>query len=140
MSQIEILLVEDSEADIDLVKIAFDGKIFPCTLHTAYNGLEALDYLHKQGKFSNAAKPDVILLDLNMPQMDGKQLLAMLREDEILCKIPVIMLTSSQAAHDIQECYQLRANCYIVKPGSFKEYTAMATQVRNFLEHAAEAC
>ena len=93
-----------------------------------------MDYLRHRSTHDAAVMPELILLDLNMPQMDGKQFLAMMRDDDKLGDIPVIMLTSSDAAVDIQECYELNANGYIVKPGGFKDFVAMAHKVRDFLE------
>ena len=113
---IEILLVEDNEGDVEIVERALEDATLPCRLTTAYNGLEALACLRREGKYENAARPELILLDINMPGMDGKQLLEIIKQDVELKLIPALMLTSSSAPKDVRQCYERYANGYVVKP------------------------
>src|SRR5688572_13056973 len=109
---IEILLVEDNEGDIELTREAFDDSKILNRIHSVTDGEMALDYLYRRGAYANAIVPDVILLDLNLPRKDGRQMLSVIKEDAELKKIPVVMLTSSEAERDIVRSYQLHANCY----------------------------
>jgi two-component system, chemotaxis family, response regulator Rcp1 len=111
-----ILLVEDNDDDVELIQRALAGGTGRYKLSMARSGFHALDYLHQRGKFAEAPRPDVILLDINMPGMDGKQLLANLKQDPVLRFIPVVMLSSSTSSEDIRDCYARNANCYVVKP------------------------
>jgi chemotaxis family two-component system response regulator Rcp1 len=130
---VDILLVEDNDADIELTRLAFEEDGFVCNLQVTHNGAEAMDYLRKRESFADAATPNLILLDLNMPRMNGKQLLETLKFDARLRDIPVMLLTSSQMQQDIQDCYHLRANCYMIKPSSKAERSAMVRRVFDFL-------
>jgi CheY-like chemotaxis protein len=96
------------------------------------NGLEALDFLLKRGTFASVTTPQLILLDLNMPRMDGKKFLEVVKEDSQLKAIPVVILTSSQSPHDIRECYERHASCYVVKPFEGKEFISVARQIVTF--------
>jgi CheY-like chemotaxis protein len=111
-----ILLVEDNEGDIELVESALERERGNYKLSVTHDGLQALDYLHRRGPFADALRPDLILLDINMPGMDGKEFLQNVRNDEDLQLIPVIMLTSSTSSKDIRDCYALNASAYVVKP------------------------
>jgi len=133
----DILLVEDNEADIELTRLAFEEKRVECNLVVTRNGAEALGYLYADGTEENRPQPQLILLDLNMPRMNGKQFLSVIRKDERLQSIPVLLLTSSKGQHDVQECFQMQASCYIVKPSSQKEREAMVERVAGFLEKMA---
>ncbi len=129
---IDILLVEDNEGDIELTKLAFkEGKLLH-RLSVAHHGVEALDYLFKRGGFESAFTPDLILLDLNMPKMDGKEVLDVIKKDDALQMIPVIVLTSSKAQLDILESYKRHANCYIIKPLTLEKFMDVARQVEYF--------
>jgi CheY-like chemotaxis protein len=129
---LEILLIEDNEGDVELTQRVFrDGKP-SCNISVANDGVEALDFLFKRGNFANKPTPQLILLDLNMPRMDGKKFLEILKEDSELKAIPVIILTSSQSAKDILECYERHANSYVVKPFDAKEYADALKQIVNF--------
>jgi chemotaxis family two-component system response regulator Rcp1 len=130
---LDILLVEDNEADIELTRLAFAEQQFDCNLAVTRNGAEAMDYLRKRDAYHDAATPRLILLDLNMPRMTGKQFLEAIKFDEYLRKIPVMLLTSSQAQHDINDCYHLHANCYLTKPSSAEERSLMVKRVSDFL-------
>ncbi len=129
---LEILLVEDNEGDVEMTERAFRDKKPACNISVANDGIEALDFLFKRGKFPDAPAPQLILLDLNMPRMDGKKFLEVVKEDIKLKSIPVIMLTSSQSPTDIRECYERHANYYVVKPFDGKEFADAVRQVVSF--------
>src|ERR1043166_8207257 len=113
---IDILLVEDNPGDIELTKEALeDGKVRN-NLHTVGDGVEALAFLRREGMYADVPRPDLILLDLNLPKKGGREVLAEIKQDEELRRIPVVILTGSQAEQDIVESYNLHANCYITKP------------------------
>jgi two-component system, chemotaxis family, response regulator Rcp1 len=113
---LEILLVEDNEGDVEIVGRALKTAKPPCRLSVVHNGLDALDYVRKQGKFEQAVTPELILIDINMPRMDGKKLVEILKQEDRLKIIPAIMLTSSAAPLDVRDCYERHANGYVVKP------------------------
>lgn len=127
-----VLLVEDNEGDIELTKIAFKKAGLTCQLAVVYDGEEGIDYLYRRGKFGNAPTPDVILVDINMPRMGGKEFLDVIKGDELLKVIPVIMLTSSRAPAEIVDCYQRHANCYILKPSGLEAFINIARQIQTF--------
>jgi CheY-like chemotaxis protein len=129
---ISILLVEDNPADIRLTREALrEGKVAN-ELQVARDGVEAMDLLARRGKFSDAVRPDLILLDLNLPRKDGREVLAELKADETLRRIPVVVLTTSQAEADIVESYDLHANCYISKPGDLDRFIEVVRYVDQF--------
>ncbi|BDP41489.1 response regulator [Deinococcus aetherius] len=119
---IEILLVEDTEADILLTEEAFAAAGIANRLHVVRDGVEALAFLRQEGRYAGAPRPDVILLDINMPRMNGLELLAVLKRDPTLMTIPVIILTTSQAEEDILRSYQAHAASYVVKPIDFGRF------------------
>jgi CheY-like chemotaxis protein len=125
-----VLLVEDNEGDVDIVRAALNDWRDGCKLTVAYDGSEALHCL-RQGPCAEA-KPDLILLDINMPGMDGKECLRELKRDETLKAIPVFMLTSSEAPSDIIECYRSYASCYVVKPFDAREFINVVRQLVAF--------
>jgi CheY-like chemotaxis protein len=127
-----VLLVEDNQGDIELIRLAFKEGDLPCDLSVVHDGQEGVDYLYKRGAFENAAVPDIILVDLNMPRMGGKQFLQVIKNDDALKSIPVIMLTSSEDPAEILECYKLHANCYILKPSSMMSLFDLVRQLENF--------
>jgi CheY-like chemotaxis protein len=112
----EILLVEDNPGDVRLTKEALrEGKIYN-NLHWVQDGVEALEFLRRQGKHADAPRPDIILLDLNLPRKDGREVLLEIKGDEKLRQIPIVILTTSKAEEDVLRSYHLHANCYITKP------------------------
>ena len=122
MRKIEILLVEDNPADVMLTEEAFEEARIANRLHVARDGVDALEFLHRQGHYAEAPTPDVILLDVNMPRMNGLELLAVLKADPDLRRIPIIMLTTSRAEQDVWRSYDLHVNAYIPKPVSVGEF------------------
>lgn len=128
----KILLVEDSEDDVDLVKLAIDKAKLIVDLSVVNDGEEALDYLYKKNRYVDATVPDLILLDINMPGMNGLEVLHRVKSDSFLKKIPVIMLTSSSEETDIIRSYDEHANCYLEKPLDFKSFATMIKMFDEF--------
>ncbi len=129
---IEILLVEDNAGDVRLTQEALkDGKVRN-RLSVAENGEEALAFLRREGQFANAPRPDVILLDLNLPRKDGREVLAEIKADPNLKRIPVVILTTSQAEQDILKTYNLHANCYIAKPVDLDRFIEVVKAIEDF--------
>lgn len=128
----EILLVEDNEGDIELTKEAFEEAKFRNNLHVAEDGDMALDYLFKRNGHEDAITPDIVLLDLNLPGTDGREVLEAIKEEPALKRVPVIVLTSSKADKDVVESYELHANCYIVKPVNAVKFMDVVQHVENF--------
>ncbi|MFC3832424.1 MULTISPECIES: response regulator [Deinococcus] len=135
MNGIEILLVEDNPADVMLTREAFEEAQFPHRLHHARDGVEALMFLRREDRFVQAVRPDVILMDLNMPRMSGLEVLDILKADDVLRSIPVIVLTTSRAETDIWRSYDLHANAYIPKPVSIAEFVDVVRTLGNFWFH-----
>lgn len=131
-SPIEILLVEDNPADIDLTIESFAESKVANRIHAVLDGEAAMDFLHRRGRYADAVTPDVVLLDLNLPKKDGREVLAEIKRDEVLKRIPVVILTSSQAERDIVESYQLHANCYISKPVGFGQFLEVVEAIQGF--------
>ncbi len=129
---VEILVVEDNPADVRLIEEALREGEFKSRLSVAENGVEAVEFLRRQGKFITAKRPDLILLDLNLPKKDGRQVLAEIKEDEDLRKIPVIVLTTSRAEEDILRSYKLHANCFITKPVGIEQFMQVVRQIEAF--------
>jgi chemotaxis family two-component system response regulator Rcp1 len=129
---IEILLVEDNPADVRMtVELLKDTKVRN-TLTVASDGIEALDLLHRTGKYAHAVRPDLILLDLNLPKKDGKQVLAEIKADPALRPIPVVILTSSKSEEDIIKSYNLYANCYVTKPVDLEQFVKVVRSIEDF--------
>ena len=129
---IEVLLVEDSPGDVRLTREAFqDAKVY-INLHVASDGAEAMDFLNRVGKHSNVPRLDLILLDLNLPKKDGREVLAEIKEDPELRRIPVVILTTSKAEQDIVKAYNLHANCYIAKPVDLVQFMAVVKAIEGF--------
>lgn len=129
---IEILLVEDSPGDVRLTQEIFrDGKILN-NLNCVGDGVEAMAFLYRDGKYANAPYPDLILLDLNLPKKDGREVLAELKANENLKRIPVVVLTTSQAEEDILRAYNLHANCYITKPINLDQFIRVVKSIEEF--------
>ena len=129
---VEILLVEDSPGDVRLTKEALKDSKVANTLTVAEDGVEAMALLRRKGKYSEAVRPDLILLDLNLPRKDGRQVLAELKADEDMRSIPVIVLTTSLAEEDIIRTYNLHANCYITKPVDLDKFLNVVRTIEDF--------
>ena len=129
---IVILLVEDNPGDVDLAREALDTGKLHNTLEVVRDGVEAMDFLRKKGKFSDAPRPDLIILDLNLPKKDGRQVLAEIKEDENLKRIPVVILTTSSAEEDVLQTYNLHANCYITKPIDIQQFLHVVRTIEEF--------
>lgn len=129
---IDILLVEDNPGDVRLTEEAFKAARINNDLHTVTHGTDALDYLHKRGDYEDATTPDIILLDLNLPGLDGRAVLEEIKNAPQLKMIPVIILTSSQAEEDIEECYEAHANAYLTKPVDGDAFVALTRSIGEF--------
>jgi CheY-like chemotaxis protein len=129
---IEILLVEDNKGDVGLIEEVFEEAKIKNNLHVVEDGEEAMLYLHGKEKFSSSQRPDLILLDLNLPKKDGREVLKEIKEDTNLKNIPVIILTSSCAENDIIRAYELHANAYITKPLDFDQFMKVVESIVNF--------
>ena len=129
---IEILLIEDSPADILITREAFSEARLLNDIHVVEDGVQALEFLRRQGAFASAPRPDLILLDLNLPRKNGREVLAEIKADDSLKAIPVIVLTTSSAHEDILQAYDLHANCYVVKPVGFENFLKAVQSIRNF--------
>lgn len=129
---ISILLVEDNPGDVRLTKEALkEGKVLN-NLNVAVDGIDALEYLRREGKYADAAKPDLILLDLNMPRKDGREVLAEVKADPELRSIPIVVLTTSKAEEDVFKTYNLHANCYITKPVDLDQFIKVIKSINSF--------
>jgi CheY-like chemotaxis protein len=129
---IQILLVEDNPGDVRLTVEALKGAKVANQLHVVGDGEEAIDFLRQRGRHADAPRPDIVLLDLNLPRLDGRDVLADIKADADLAKIPIIVLTSSTAEADIQRAYALHANCYISKPVDFTEFISAVRSLEGF--------
>lgn len=129
---IDILLVEDSAADVRLTREAFKEARIVNNLHVVGDGVEAMAFLRKQGRYTSSPRPDLILLDLNLPKKDGREVLAEIKQDEDLKRIPVIVLTTSSAEQDILHTYNLHANAFITKPVEFKQFLDTMRSLEQF--------
>jgi CheY-like chemotaxis protein len=128
--RVRVLLVEDNPGDVDLVTHAV--REFPCDVSVASDGVEAMEFLRKEGRHAAAADPDLVLLDLNLPKLSGREVLARVKEDPALKHIPVVILSSSQAHRDLLETYRLHANCFVTKPVDLDEFLASVGAVAHF--------
>jgi CheY-like chemotaxis protein len=129
---IDILLVEDNPADARLTREAFVDSKMVNTLHHVRNGDEAMAFLNRKPPYADAPRPDVVLLDLNMPGMDGRAVLAEMKSDPHLKTIPVVVLTTSEAEEDIARSYELHANCYVTKPVDFDKFVTIVQAIDDF--------
>lgn len=129
---VEILLVEDNPGDVRLTREALkEGKVYN-NLHWARDGVEALEFLRRQGKHAGAPRPDIILLDLNLPKKDGREVLAVIKNDADLKQIPVVVLTTSEAEEDVLKSYALHANCYVTKPVDLEKFIQVVQSIDRF--------
>lgn len=131
-STVQILLVEDNPGDIRLTQEALKEGSINNQLNVVKDGVEALEFLHKKGKYNSAPTPDIILLDLNLPRKDGREVLHEIKNDEVLRMIPVIILTTSDAEQDIVKSYKLHANCFITKPVDLDQFIYIIRQIETF--------
>ena len=129
---VEILLVEDSPSDADLTVEALKEAKVRNNLSLVEDGVLALEFLRRQGKYSNAPRPDLIMLDLNLPRKDGREVLAEIKSDESLMTIPVVVLTTSRAEQDVLQAYKHHANCYITKPVDFEQFLKVVRSIESF--------
>lgn len=132
LQPVEILLVEDSPTDVLLAKEALEYSNVVNNLHTVPDGVEAMAFLRREGKYQDAPRPGLILLDLNLPRKDGREVLAETKSDEKLKRIPVVVLTTSKSEVDVLKAYGLHANCYIVKPVDFEKFAEVVKNIENF--------
>ncbi|BCZ20589.1 response regulator [Mycobacterium senriense] len=129
---IDILLVEDDPGDELITREAFEHNKLKNRLHVAHDGEEGLNYLYRRGEFADAPRPDLILLDLNLPKYDGRQLLEKVKSDPDLARIPVVVLTTSSAEEDILKSYKLHANAYVTKPVDLDQFMKAVRQIDEF--------
>jgi chemotaxis family two-component system response regulator Rcp1 len=127
-----VLLVEDSPGDVRLTQEAFREANISVNLHVANDGVEAMAFLKRQGAYADAPRPDLTLLDLNMPKMDGRQVLALIKKDENLKTIPTVILTTSGSEEDIAISYRLQANCYLIKPVQLEAFETLVKCINDF--------
>ena len=132
LKPVEILLVEDNSGDIRLTKEALKESKLANNLYTVQDGIEAMDYLNKTEKYQDAVRPDLILLDLNLPKKNGREVLSEIKGNSDFKQIPVVILTSSKAYQDILSTYQNHANCYITKPVNMDQFIEIVKSVGNF--------
>ena len=128
----EVLLVEDSPGDVRLTKEAFRDANSSIHLHVVSDGVEAMAFIRREGAHIRAPRPDLILLDLNLPKMDGREVLAKIKEDASLKTIPTVILTTSEAEADILKSYQLQANCYLSKPAQLDAFESLVKSINDF--------
>src|SRR5664279_2720675 len=129
---IEILLVEDNPGDADLAREALEGGKFHNDLHVVDDGEKAMAFLRREGPYADAPRPGLILLDLNLPKQDGRQVLAEIKEDDNLRRIPVVILTTSRAEEDVIKSYDLHCNCYITKPIDLNQFLSVVRSIEDF--------
>jgi len=129
---LQVLLVEDSPGDVRLTQEAFRGANMSIRLHVATDGAEAMAFLRREGIHADAPRPDLTLLDLNLPKMDGREVLAHIKADDDLRTIPTVILTMSESSEDIERSYQLQANCYLNKPVQLDEFERLVQSINDF--------
>jgi CheY-like chemotaxis protein len=127
-----MLLIEDSPGDADLTKERLEYCRARTQIHVVFDGIEALRFLHREGEYTNAPRPDLILLDLNLPKKNGRETLQEIKQDRRFRRIPVIVFTSSETERDIAASYDLGANAYVVKPVDLERFTAMVRAIEDF--------
>jgi two-component system response regulator len=131
-SPVEILLVEDNPGDERLTREALkEGKVYT-NLHWVKDGVEAMDFLYRKGKYRGVPRPDIILLDLNLPKKDGREVLQEIKNDDDLKRIPVVVLTTSKAEEDVLKTYNLHANCYVTKPVDLEKFIVVVRSIDVF--------
>ena len=135
---IDILLVEDNPGDIDLVREGFGEEWFASRVHVVSDGVEAMRFVRREGRYADMPRPDLVILDLNLPRKDGRQVLEELKADTGLRAIPVVILTSSRAEDDVAGAYDRHANCYVTKPMDFDRYLDVVGSIKRFWSTVAE--
>jgi CheY-like chemotaxis protein len=129
---IEILLVEDNPGDVRLTKEALKEDKLSNNLHVVGDGMDALAWLRRQGDYTDSPRPDIILLDLNLPRKDGREVLSEIKSDDELKRIPVVVLTTSRAEEDVLKAYNFNANCYITKPVDLEQFIKVVKSIKDF--------
>jgi CheY-like chemotaxis protein len=129
---IEVLLVEDDPGDVLLIREAFEHNKLSNRLHVVPDGVEALEFMRRRGEYADAPRPDLVLLDLNLPRKDGREVLGEVKEDAELRTIPIVVLTTSQAEEDVLRSYDLHANAYVTKPVDFDRFIGVVRQIDDF--------
>lgn len=132
MEPIDVLLVEDDPGDTLMIREAFEDNKVRNTLACVTDGVEAMQYLRREGRYADAPRPDLVLLDLNLPKMDGREVLKEIKGDGELATIPVVVLTTSQAEEDVLRSYRLHANAYVTKPVDFDRFIEVVRQIDEF--------
>jgi two-component system, chemotaxis family, response regulator Rcp1 len=135
---LSVLLVEDDPGDVMIAREALAAGRLSTELHVVTDGVEAMEYLHRDGSYAGAARPDLILLDLNLPKKSGHEVLAEVKEDPELRRIPVVVLTTSQAQEDVAKSYDLHANVHVSKPVDFDQFADVVKQIDDFFGNIAE--
>jgi chemotaxis family two-component system response regulator Rcp1 len=128
----EILLVDDNPADSDLTWLVLARSTRPNHISAVYDGEQAMAFLHRSGKHANAVRPQLVVLDLNLPRKDGRAVLDEVKADPELRKIPVVIFTTSRSGRDIARCYELGANCYVSKPGNLDDFRSVVRSIEDF--------
>ena len=131
-SVIQVLLVEDDPGDVLMTREAFEDNKVANTLHVVSDGAEALEFLRKEGQYADSPTPDLVLLDLNLPRVDGREVLAAVKADGELRQIPVVVLTTSEAEEDVLRSYALHANAYVTKPVDFERFIEVVRKIDDF--------
>jgi chemotaxis family two-component system response regulator Rcp1 len=134
----EVLLVEDSPSDAELTRKAFQRQSIDMRLHHVWDGVECLHFLKRTDQFLEAPRPDLILLDLNMPRMDGREVLRKVKGDHALCPIPIVVLTTGDEMSDITEAYRSHANAYVIKPVDLERFFSLIGEIRKFWMETVE--
>jgi chemotaxis family two-component system response regulator Rcp1 len=129
---VDVLLIEDNPGDVRLTKEALKDAKLKIHMHVVGDGMEAMAFLRKQGKYASSPRPDLVLLDLNLPKKDGRQVLAEIKEDPDLKRIPVVIITSSKAEEDVLKSYNLHANCYVTKPLDLDQFITVVQSIEQF--------
>jgi CheY-like chemotaxis protein len=130
--QIEVLLVEDDPGDVLMTREAFEDYKVTNQLHVVQDGADAMAFLRREGEYADAPRPDLVLLDLNLPRMDGREVLQAIKSDPTLASIPVVVLTTSEAEEDVLRSYSLHANAYVTKPVDFERFIEVVRQIDDF--------
>lgn len=135
---IDILMVDDDEGDLLMTREALEDSPYENSFHTAHDGMEALAFMEKKDAFSDAPTPDLILLDINMPRMNGHEVLQWMRQHKTYKRTPVIMLTTSASDHDILKSYESHANCYVTKPADLSQFNTVVQAIDSFWSNIAK--